>query len=461
MSAAADCGVVDCRERALTEPGFGEQWPAILDRLQGSLCELVGEMDVSGAAATVVYWVPSSIVGMFGCPARAGAAAARDAARRALAEASGLSLAEHPWALRPLATGTFATGQRHTLGVIERDSVAAALHTWVVRAGLEPEGSVPGAAVGLIAAADEASAQSLASPCVAVHVGEQDSAIAVGAGGSLRLTRRLPIGADALLPPLRPALQRFAAGIHESVLDGLGEPDRRAATLVCIGPGAEVAGLAGALAEQCGLTLAPSGLPRDLDQILSADPPLILPRAALAASHGRRLKRVLVAGFAVATALIAVDGIQVHAQLSSLHRQIERLRGRKSELEPALATRRAALTIGHGVSAARAQIANRLGPMPVWDGVLALLAQNTPESIRLGSLSFSLEEGRAVCSIEGHADGSDSDAALAGYLDSLGASSLVRDCRLGTTQRAEGGGSVSFNLRLTVTGLPSLAEVNP
>ncbi|MBL9031021.1 MAG: hypothetical protein JNM80_04865 [Phycisphaerae bacterium] len=461
MSAAADCGVVDCRERALAEPAYREQWPAILDRLQGPLCELAGEMDVSGAAARVVYWAPSSVVGVLSCPAHAGDAAARDAACRALAETSGLSLAEHPWALRPLATDTSATGRRHTLGVIERDSVADALHTWVVRAGLEPEGAVPGSAVGLIAAADEASAQSLASPCVAVHIGEQDSAIAVGAGGSLRLTRRLPIGADALLPPARPALQRCVAEIRDSVLVGLDEPDRPDAAIVCIGPGAEVPGLAGVLAEQCGLTLAPSGMPRDLDEILNADPPLILPRAVHAASQGRRLKRVLIAGFSAAGMLIAVDGIHAHSQLSSLQRQIERLRGRKSELEPVLATRRAALTLGQGVSAARAQIASRLGPMAAWDGVLALLAQNTPESIRLGSLSFSLEDGRAVCSIEGHAAGADSDATLAGYLDSLSTSSLVQDCRLGATPRTESGGSISFNLRMTITGLPSLAEVNP
>ncbi|MFN0132123.1 MAG: hypothetical protein ACKVW3_06285 [Phycisphaerales bacterium] len=507
--------ISDRREQPINEPNDSDAWPAVLDRLQGSLCEMVGDLDASGALSIVVYAAPSSVVGVFACAAKAGPGAADDAARLALAEAAGFSLDQNPWSLRRLAVdvGTSPSPQRHVLGVAEQEQVASALHTWATRAGLTVEGLVPIAASAVVLAAEEALSRAEAGACVVMRVGEHGSVIVAAANGALRLTRQLPIGVDslvgaiareihaeppvtlsrdeatrviasvgvprpdqeipgtslrgaALLPLLQPVLQRCVVEVRQSVRFGFEEKDRARAVLACSGAGGVVPRLGSVFAEQCGL--AEARIEHIEDSLASiadmADPPFVLPGAARRMTQGRRVRQAMAAGFIAAGTLVAADGVMTHAALSGVEREIERLRSRHTQLTPTLNARDAAMTIGRGLASARQQIASTIGDAAAWDAVLAMLAQSTPETIRLASVTLSVEGQRLICRLDGHASGgADPGNALTAYLDGLSASPLVEACRLGATQRTEqpGGATLSFQMSLTVLALPTHAEAKP
>jgi Tfp pilus assembly protein PilN len=149
--------------------------------------------------------------------------------------------------------------------------------------------------------------------------------------------------------------------------------------------------------------------------------------------------------------------------LSQQRRENAALESRLGAALPGVALRDGVLSMRAGLSSAQQRMAARVSPNVRWDSALELLARATPERVRLSDVRMSVEGGRAVCRIVGETPLETSNETLKAYLDALAGAPLVRDCRMGATQRAEGGGGSvqQFEMNLVLVDLPGGAMKAP
>lgn len=295
---------------------WASTWPGGLASRREALAGMIEALGVLGHDATIVYHAPTTVGGMFSCPAAAGLRGAERAAALALAELSGHGVGKQPTSSQRASVdhaGADATSsplQRHTLSVTDRLSSTEAVAAWAAAAGLRPIAVTPAIAPMLLAGV-ALTARIEAQAKLGLWLGEHESVLAASLGGRLLFVRTLALGTEAMvealgrpirirgeearepvvlnseearqllfrvgipnpedvvdarrgligstvLPLLQPVLQRFAVELKQSVRFGLPDSAREGATLVIAGVGALVPALGRAVAAPCGLVLAPS-----------------------------------------------------------------------------------------------------------------------------------------------------------------------------------------------------------
>lgn len=436
------------------------------------------------------------------------------------------------------AGGTSRLPQIHHLVASDRDASASAICDCVTSAGLVPVRLIPSSAAILHAAASLAIQPGSDQTCnLVLWIGEHGSALAAGNERRLAFVRFLPIGtetfAEALARPLqtkkvgmpcvlldrtaahdllfssgipvpqqpgeaplgidpaftipliRPVQQKFAVETKQSLRFNLSPRDREGLKLTVAGPGASIRHLAAAIAHDIGLELhaasadtepLPPARQGDLDAVLLAGSSVnLLPQSRKAAINFSRIRRALWVGIGAAAFAIAADGLVTRHSLGEQIDILARLQHHAANPDPTHQALLTALCARQGVTQAEHRIRQRLAHSPDAAALLALLAEQTTEPIRLHSIELAFEQGVWVARVTGFVGPSDDPetAAIATtaartsattsaatrvkeFVDRLALVPIVSHARLGPTQldKSQGSGVLNFDVSLTLVGLP-------
>lgn len=277
---------------------------------------------------------------------------------------------------------------------------------------------------------------------------------------------------DVVLPLLQPLVQRCVLEIRQSLRFGLSEQERAGARLLLCGPGASLPRFAEVLADQCQLQGPGSGEPAPIEPGFASSE-----RGIIAAWHGvqslrigllpddlsrdrmmKRVRRGMAAGAAAAGVVIAADGIVTRYDLSQERQNLHSLETRIASARGARDMNAQFLKVRSGVTSAQNRANQRVTSDPPWDAVLIMLAQMTPEDIRLTEIHLTTERSGPTCRIQGHAPlGLGNTAtALQRYMDTLAELPIVRHSSLGATNRIQlARGTVQqFEITLLLVDLP-------
>lgn len=439
------------------------------------LAEAVRQTEAEGLPTTIVLHGLAAdgacVVQSF--PRKLGSAAARSGASLALDAVCKFDRSGAPSAAFVVANDS---ARAHAIGLAVDDPIVQAAHDLAESCGLKPAGVLPSEAVtaaGAIAAALASAERRDADPSPTAYfwLDASTACLCVTADHRLLLTRTVSIGLDAiveslskpvraegqpiacvrfdrasarrlltaagiplpdapidghpgltgasLLPLMQPVLQRLAVEIKQSVRFGISEEQRRGLTLRVIGPAGDIPRISEILAALSGLARSsPESTPT-----YEAQPPTIpaaLEAVALRPNAFRRAREVLaVRGLAVASSALAIawvafsawsDRADAHAlQADLIVRQTaaDQARRQLARAQEAQAFRSVADAFEARVSAALADAAS-------WPAMLAWLAQNTGDRIRLVSIQCeSQTPTESSIRLQGIAQASDRDTVQA------------------------------------------------
>lgn len=505
------------RRCAALDPGaWDATWEERLEPLDDRLRALVEAQGCHGGWVRVAYHSPSAVAEVFSFPVAG--AAAREAARLALADASGLALDVSPHTLREVARdGAGEPAQTHVLGAADSEGALEAIRALVERAGLSLAGASPIDAGLLVGCVRGSMRHEGDTPEVTLYLGEHSSILSAGARRRLLFVRRLCFGVESfveplagtitprlggapfrlsagqarllvnmvgapraddvivgfdglrgsdLLPLMLPAIQRCVAELRQSIRFGLDEPVRAGARTTITGPGGAIPGLAGLLEEQCETPVRASFAE---DRIEGADLPYAVRharrRSALLSSNGatraavRTARRAVWAGAVAGAAALAIDAGLAAIETRAVRREIARVEPEARRAMAVALARNEAAAATEGALRAETAIARAFqasASAPAW---LAELSRLTPRSIRLLSVRTGYEGGAPVAELEGalSVDGADRDGdPLRAYIAALAASPLAAGVALGSTQSGdhEGSGTTRFTLRIALRAAP-------
>lgn len=499
-------------------------WSDHLRPLDAALKSCVDQLDASGAHSIVFHYSPEAVAEIFSCPARG--AAAMQAATLALTEQSGVDPAGNPCQIVPIAHDRSGSPkQTHLLMTADRDSTASSIAEWVKRAGLRLDGIAPAEGGHLTWLVQRLVKIPDNSGRVLMWIGSHRSALAVGGGGRLSLVRRLDIGVETLisalcktsltqgdsgiptlsredartiintigipeaksdvdaarglrgyhlLPLLQPILQKCIVELKQSIRFGLDEGGRAGAKLSIVGPGAAVPRLGQVLSEQTEIELDPIGAldneQSDLSVALLGLPSgcNLLPLEEARIGSLRRIRRSLWTGGAVAAATaLVLCSVTLH-ESSQASGKLKTMRGTISDLEAVMLERESGNTEIAAIERVLVAGDEQLGDAPRYADFLRELTLLTPESVRLGDISYSrtIENDKAGKTsrnrvelrgtAKANAEGASPD--LTTYIQTLSKSPLVASVTLGATERAELDGSEALRFTLTLTLVPTLGN---
>ncbi len=285
------------------------EWPSpyttALPDTTAALTRLLGELNVSAGAATVIYSAPGSVCALTSCASTVGAASAEQAAVLALANVADFPLDDAPSdtclvftdkAAKAVGDQPVPVAQRHIIAAADAEQRAAAITEALAGANIRVDCLVPADAICIADAVRAATTGSTPDDLVAVvWIGEHNTTLAVGTPGRLHFVRAIASGTESLaqvltrplrprdaeaqpvtlphdaarllflsvgvpspdaalplyptlagsslLPHLQPVLQRLSIEIKQSLRFGLSEGDRTRVRLRLAGPGAAVPGL--------------------------------------------------------------------------------------------------------------------------------------------------------------------------------------------------------------------------
>lgn len=281
----------------------------------------------------------------------------------------------------------------------------------------------------------------------------------------------------AILPLLQPVLQRLAVEIKQSLrFGGLSEQERTAVQLNLMGAGAALPGLADVIARQAlsateeSQDTARARPPAELVEYTSARAgPIaafvlgagaginLLPREQVVQSTVRRTKRFLRVGVAVCGALVAGEGGLAWFEMQRERNTAQRGAG---DAAGSIAIQEHLVGARDAIASLERRVGASLGESSEWAAVLALSAQAAPESLKIVSISFQIEDAGLAATLTGIAEGPDAAAsaqAVKRYMDGLGASPLLSGVHLKQTQRGqfEGREQQRFVITTAVVGIPS------
>jgi Tfp pilus assembly PilM family ATPase len=504
---------------------LAEQWGPSLEAIGLVLTKLVASLGAEGADATVLYSSASAALGVYACPRSAGQERAAGAASLALAEAASFPLDSNCFDLFMLASDRPGTGfepQNHTLAVADTDAVLASLVDCARGAGVNADTLAPLDSALLAQTVHHAMELGKGEGThLVLWIGEHSSILAAARGGRLRFARQISlgteslvealarevrvgegssvtltgaqvretlaktgiptreqafmtepaVGGDAVLPLLQPVLQRWVVEIRQSLRFGLEDAERKGVTLHGLGAGAGVPRLLKILADQLSLPLQEAVAGADaggaIDAWLGAEPAICLvPRRTMTERSNRRLRRAVLIGAASAAAAIGVDAVLTRADLG---RRLDELKQTKSRLQSATSAttlRDQVILEQSALVQARKRAAAKTAEAPAWDAVLAMLARQTPSTMKLVDVQFTMDRGQPTVRLMGRTpmgDASDSQAVLKRYMEALSAVPLVKTCKLGATQRgdSDAGAVQNFEMMLTLVPLPSGDTASP
>jgi Tfp pilus assembly protein PilN len=280
------------------------------------------------------------------------------------------------------------------------------------------------------------------------------------------------IRGDQMLPLLQPCLQRAVLEIRQSLRFGLSEQGRKDLSLVVRGAGARVPRLGDVIAEQVGLAVAPAPEKPAESQCSpfscaegvtragwrGAE---LQPRAVRARAFTDRAKRGVLIGAAAALVLIVGQTAMLRLQLSNARRTLALEQASAQTIRPLVAAQRQVRSTNIALTAARARLRDRFAVWPRFDAVLAFLAQQTPEGVRLSEVAMALDStGKPIARFQGRTvnpakfDGNDS---IKRFLDALSAAPMFKAARLGSTQRMQSpeGVTLTFDISANLVEVPA------
>lgn len=284
------------------------------------------------------------------------------------------------------------------------------------------------------------------------------------------------IRGEALLPLLQPAIQRLVVEIRQSVRFGLSEAARKTASFRVSGLGAHIPRLESVIAEQINLPAASPASQPGSDKPRGPSPTFVgdltkLVRVSLLPAQARRrvamarVKRGVLIGAVVALGVLGFDYLSASAELGGAREKLASLEQKAAELRPIAEVDKRVQAVQQALFNARARMRDRMPVSMHWHSVLAMLAQQTPPAVRLSEVNLALQDGKPVARLQGRTyvtPGVDSNAAIKQLLDNLGGIPLVKQARLGATQRfqSQGGITQSFELTVHFVDIPSSAIVS-
>lgn len=496
---------------------------SILDGASVRLKNWVASTKSAGAHAIVFYRSADAFVGAVNCPKKAGARGVAGAVRLALTDSVPFPLDRNPWAVHRLWTDKDSPAPSvHVLAAADNDENAVRIAEWITSAGLVPSRIVPADAPLLAMAVRDATGNNQPATVLTLRLGEHSLALVASTGRTIHFIRCLAIGAESLvsayrgsawsqaagsrrtesdvprsmlyrhgvpdrdavldedagitgidvLPRLQPVLQRIGVEIKQSIRFGLSEPQRDNLALQVTGFGAAIPHLAEVLAAQAALraleshepsSAAPTSLTHGPIAGKDALPPALnlLPVAAAAANGARRIKQAVWCGAAIAAAIIFANYLLTQQAIESRTRSFDALllaaeSNKAAELEEQV--RRAA----DGVVMAEKLLTRSLGESPDFGAVLTLLADATPDAIRIDEIAISDDPSEpASCVIQGRVLPASEPPAtiIKSYVDRLRAAPIVCAVSIGSSDRrdSENVDVIAFDLRLELVRVPALA----
>lgn len=506
-----------------------EAWKQGLRPFDAALRAAVAGAGAPRLPVTVLHHSPTCVAELFSCPSPKRSAV--QAAVLALSDNAGFPLDDNPYDAQAVAVDRSGEPrQTHTLIAAETDEAATAITQWADRAGLSVECVTPISGAHVRSLLNRTLHDTAEGSRVLIRLGESAGHISAGAGGRLKLLRRvsldiatlvealmLPLNiragesvkevclsrdearallfrfgvperdqvldearaltGAAVLPVLQPVLQRAVVEIRQSLRFGLDEPERAAAHLVIVGPGASIPRLGEVMAAQLALpTALPTAQDEHLTDLEDAARELarlrinLLPRRAAAETGSRRVRAALIAGSVLALVVGGTDAALTAMQVREARAGALSLRGATDQARRFLETHDRIAQQRAAIDAVLAAADKHAGLVPDWAAWLNELAAVTPGSVKLIDVSLQSEGSAPRCELRGVMTADAGRPDIGKYVSALQSSPLVAQVGLGATQRATGGsdaGREALDFQVTVTLVPLAqadrlrAEVTP
>ncbi|MCC6951504.1 MAG: hypothetical protein IT433_08655 [Phycisphaerales bacterium] len=478
------------RERSTTDDARLAAWRA-------SLPPFVAAHHLAGARVDVVYASATGVSSVVTLPAGLGSVERRSGAFLSLAESLTLDLDSSPHDAVDVSAGA---GPRQMLAAADQAGIVADVYALATASGLHVRRLVPEPAFEAARAMAAVSGRRTTTPAmVSLWVGNASSVLVARDGGAITMVRAVPVGvwtlldalerpftakssgnqvsldrADAervllehgvpgasatvtiregvvaqdLAPALVPIVRRLAVELKQTIRFGIASESRAACSCVVVGPGAAVPGLAETVGEASGVPNCTSVTDAGAGRL---ELPTLLPMPERARREGRRGRALLWSGVAVAAIAVGVEGVQAEREAMA----IERLGGTLLvEASPDAGATLAPAPLREAVDDTLARVRAAWPVRAPWHGLLASIAREAPEQVRVSRIEFAQEPEGATCSIHGTCLTRDGGVAtLVGeFTRRLSSLPAVEGVRLGeVTSEVE---SVDFSLELRLRLVP-------
>lgn len=509
------------------------RWLESLAKFGPTLAGWVEELGIGGRNATIEYESPESTASVFSCPSTTGPTRALLAARLSLAQSLSYSLETATHDVRILwtdsvgstdASGDAKPAQIHCLITADTEASTTAICNCATRAGLVPVRVVPAAAAMLHAVSTMVlSARGHSSCALVLWVGEHGSVIAAGGSDRLVFARYFPTGTEALVdsltrarttaacetpgatiqrsqarellfttgiprpdgsaelwcglgpsavvPLIRPVLQRLMVETRQTLRFGLSKGERNNSRILLAGPGASIKRLGEALSSEThdrndfGSFQQAEPAPRSQADFGSGwcAPSRValnlLPEAIKSKVRSRNMRRAMWLGIGAAAVAIGIDGFESYESLREERHTLAALQEHGAHSSPAPLVVIQAAAARHGINRAERRIRERMADAPESAALLAALAQETPAHIRLTSIELTCRQGVWVSRVTGIVRASPSAspaASVKAFVDRIGAVPIVAQARLGSTQlgKSDDNEVLIFDLTIELVRIP-------
>lgn len=286
-----------------------------------------------------------------------------------------------------------------------------------------------------------------------------------------------PIGLTGaqVIPLIQPLLQRLIVELRQSLRFGVSEKRRQEIPIEISGPGASVPGLAQTIGDELGVTIdidsawskygfedvVSSGgeFERAIRRAADISRLNLQPNELAGRRRLQRLKKWLWTGAAAALAIIAIDYAQYNARLENARDQANMLSISAGDIEALRATsEKLEETIG-ALTELDQRVTAETSESVSFRALFNELTRVTPPAVRLTSFNFNRVEDQLVGRVNGYVfdtAGDGGQGALTTFIDSLRASPLLADVRLGDVQigTVDGAQGRRFDAELIAVAVP-------
>jgi len=464
--------------------------------------------------ARVLFVSPDAGAGVYGCPRRAGAAAAERAAMLALGEATSLDVADEPHAVLTVAVDerdAEGVAQIHTLGVACSDSEIEAVREVVEGAGLKFAGAVPTTGLALLSGIANAIPASSRGVCIYLHVGDRDSTIVGATNGRLRFVRQAPIGLESLidvlsrdpmldvadgphrlsreqargllcgqgipmpgqtaeilpsvhskavLPLLQSTLQRLALEVKQSTRFGLSEAERAKAELSVGGVGGGVGRLNAIIAELSGLSVSALDAEdkgargrTDLEVWASRPELLLFSREAAQKRVASVFQRHFIAGAVLALAALGVTWGKMRYDIAQARAEIAAIETPSQSLSESQMLSDQVRAANIALAGAKDSLQAAMPSRVRVQGLMLAIAESASKHLRLTSVEMDAQDGGGIARVSGKVvaeAGREGAGVLGAFIDALASTPTVRSCKLGSTRKGTGQDDGAIFFEMTV-----------
>jgi hypothetical protein len=286
-----------------------------------------------------------------------------------------------------------------------------------------------------------------------------------------------------VVPLMQPVLQRLVIELRQSLRFGLNDEQREKLVIELTGPGANIPGLDEVIGRELHVQVKSqtdgdhdwvtpgsdgSELVDALEQRRLMTRLNIQPRALARRRHTARLRRWFWTGAAAAVAVIAVDAARSRLRLADVRDEAEAISAQIAGRQALEATSTRLTSLLGAMNVVEGAIDEQLRGEPNYRAILHELSLITPETVRLSSISLTLQAEGTVGSLGGfafHDAARPGRTALEPFIDRLRASPLFGEIVLSNVQTgvlADRPGeqfAVSFRGLLTPTEPAAVAGV--